>query len=67
MAGCGIKGDQAEGRLFIHLGDDSAFTAIRQGSDTDALLTALRHGEGQVVLGKVKPAAKVGSRLRRVK
>ncbi len=24
-----ITGDQAEGRLFIHLGDDSAFTAVR--------------------------------------
>ncbi len=25
-----VTGDQAEGRLFIHLGDDSAFTAVRQ-------------------------------------
>jgi hypothetical protein len=25
-----ICGNQAEGRIFIHLGDDSAFTAVRQ-------------------------------------
>lgn len=24
-------GDQARGRIFIHLGDDSAFTAVRAG------------------------------------
>jgi hypothetical protein len=24
-----VTGDQAQGRLFIHLGDDSAFTAVR--------------------------------------
>lgn len=26
-----VTGDQAEGRIFIHLGDDSAFTAVRSG------------------------------------
>lgn len=26
-----VNGDHAEGRIFFHLGDDSAFTAIRQG------------------------------------
>ena len=26
-----VTGDQAEGRFFIHLGDDSAFTALRAG------------------------------------
>ena len=25
-----VSGDQAVGRLFIHLGDDSAFSAVRQ-------------------------------------
>lgn len=25
-----VTGDLAEGRFFIHLGDDSAFTAVRQ-------------------------------------
>lgn len=27
-----VKGDQAEGRFFFHLGDDSSFTAVRQDS-----------------------------------
>lgn len=26
-----VTGDQAQGRIFIHLGDDSGFTAIRAG------------------------------------
>ncbi|HET8899322.1 MAG TPA: hypothetical protein VFN09_11175 [Rhodanobacteraceae bacterium] len=26
-----VTADQAEGRIFIHLGDDSAFTAARSG------------------------------------
>jgi hypothetical protein len=26
-----VTGDRAQGRIFIHLGDDSAFTAIRVG------------------------------------
>ena len=26
-----VTADQAEGRIFIHLGDDSAFTAVRAG------------------------------------
>lgn len=26
-----ISGDKAEGRLFIHMGDDSAFSAVRRG------------------------------------
>ncbi|HMM72555.1 MAG TPA: hypothetical protein PKC22_10110 [Rhodocyclaceae bacterium] len=28
-----VTGDQAEGRIFIHLGDDSAFTAVRQNAE----------------------------------
>ena len=27
-----VTSDQAQGRIFIHLGDDSAFTALRQKS-----------------------------------
>jgi hypothetical protein len=26
-----VTDDQAQGRIFIHLGDDSAFTAVRSG------------------------------------
>lgn len=26
-----VTGDEAQGRIFIHLGDDSAFTAVRAG------------------------------------
>lgn len=26
-----VTSDQAQGRIFIHLGDDSAFTAVRAG------------------------------------
>lgn len=26
-----VTGDQAEGQIFIHLGDDSGFTAVRVG------------------------------------
>lgn len=26
-----VTADQAEGQIFIHLGDDSAFTAVRSG------------------------------------
>lgn len=26
-----VTGDQAQGRIIIHLGDDSAFTAVRAG------------------------------------
>lgn len=26
-----VTGDQAQGHIFIHLGDDSAFTAVRSG------------------------------------
>lgn len=29
-------GDQAQGRIFIHQGDDSAFTAVRQSTETTA-------------------------------
>lgn len=32
-----VTGDQAEGRLFIHLGDDSAFTAVRQAAGPAAV------------------------------
>lgn len=39
-----VDGDHAEGRIFIHLGDDSAFTAIRQDGETDALISILRQG-----------------------
>jgi hypothetical protein len=28
-----VTGDQAEGRFFIYLGDDSGFTAVRQNAD----------------------------------
>ena len=60
-----VTGDQAEGRFFIHLGDDSGFTAVRQ--DTDALQGILQHGEEQLAQGKVKPVAEAVKRLRRVK
>ncbi len=26
-----VTGDQAQGRIFIHMGEDSAFTAVRAG------------------------------------
>ena len=41
-----VTGDQAEGRFFIHLGDDSGFAAVRQ--DADALQSILQHGEEQL-------------------
>jgi hypothetical protein len=28
-----VAGDTAEGRIFIHQGDDSGFTAVRQGRE----------------------------------
>ncbi len=31
-----INGNHAEGRIFIHLGDDSAFTAVRQNGEAEA-------------------------------
>ena len=32
-----VTGDQAEGRIFIHLGDDSGFTAVRQNEEAKVL------------------------------
>ena len=62
-----MTGDQAEGRMFIHLGDDSAFTAIRQDAEAKAPSAILQHGEDQLAQGKAKPVAAAGKRLRRVK
>lgn len=31
IAADSVTRDQAEGRIFIHMGDDSAFTAVRSG------------------------------------
>ena len=59
-----VDGDQAEGRIFIHLGDDSAFTAVRQNSEAESLTSILRQGDGEVAQGKVKPVAEVVKRLR---
>ncbi len=60
-------GNQAQGRIFIHLGDDSAFTAVRQDAEDKALSAILQHGEDQLAQGKVKPVAAVLKRLRQVK
>lgn len=46
-----VTGDHAEGRFFIHLGDDSGFTAVRQ--DAGALQGVLQHGEEQLAQGTV--------------
>ena len=62
-----VTGDQAEGRIFIHLGDDSAFTAVRQNAEAKVLQGILQHGEQQLAQGKVRPVAEVVKRLRRVK
>lgn len=62
-----VTGDQAHGRIFIHLCDDSAFTAVRQDAEAKPLQTILQHGEEQLAKGKVKPVAEVVKRLRRVK
>lgn len=62
-----VTGDQAEGRIFIHLGDDSGFTAVRQDAEAKALQCVLQHGEQQLAQGKVRPVAEVVKRLRRVK
>ncbi|MGC8509156.1 MAG: hypothetical protein ACP5NM_12960, partial [Thiomonas sp.] len=62
-----VTGDQAEGPIFIHLGDDSSFTAVRQDAEAKALQAILQHGEEQLAQGKVKPVAEVVTRLRRVK
>ncbi len=61
-----MTGDQAEGRMFIHLGDNSAFTAIRN-AEAKAPPAILQHGEDQLAQGKAKPVAAAGKRLRRVK
>jgi hypothetical protein len=58
-----INGDQAEGRFFIHLGEDSAFTAVRQTAEAKAVRAILQHGEEQLAQGKVKPVAEVVKRL----
>lgn len=62
-----VTGDQAQGRIFIHLGDDSAFTSVRQDAEDSALQAILQHGEDQLAQGKVKPVAEVVKRLRRLK
>ncbi|BEV17019.1 hypothetical protein HBDW_38070 [Herbaspirillum sp. DW155] len=36
-----VTGDEAQGRIFIHLGDDSAFTAERSSSECVRLATRL--------------------------
>lgn len=45
---CDLTGEfqfgSAQGRIFIHLGDDSAFTAIRQDAEAKALSAILQHG-----------------------
>ena len=62
-----VTADQAQGRIFMHLGDDSAFTAVRQDAEAKALQAILLYGDDQLALGKVKPVAEVVKRLRRVK
>ena len=62
-----VDADQAEGRIFIHLGDDSGFVAVRQESEAKTLRAILQHGEDQLAQGKVKPVAEVVKRLRRMK
>jgi excisionase family DNA binding protein len=62
-----VTGDQAQGRIFIHLGDDSAFTSVRQDAEASALQAILQHGEDQLAQGKVKLLAEVVKRLRRLK
>ena len=32
-----VKGDEAEGRICLHQGDDSDFTAVRRSSNADVL------------------------------
>jgi hypothetical protein len=59
-----VDGDQAEGRIFIHLGDDSAFTASRQNDEAEALIRTLQQGDEDVAQGKVKPVSAVVKRLR---
>lgn len=62
-----VTGDQVQGRIFIHLGDDSAFTAVRQDAKAKTLRAILQHGKEQLAQGKVKPVAEVVKRLQRVK
>ena len=62
-----VTGDQAQGRIFIHLGDDSAFTAVRQDGEVTALRAILQHGEDQLAQGKIKQVAEVVKRQRRMK
>lgn len=59
-----VDGDLAEGRIFIHLGDASAFTAVRQKGEAEAQVSILQRGEDEVSQGKVKPVAAVVKRLR---
>jgi hypothetical protein len=59
-----VDGDQAEGRIFIHLGDDSAFTASRQNDEVEALIRLLQQGDEDVAQGKVKPVSAVAKCLR---
>ncbi len=53
--------------VFIHLGDHSAFTAVRQDAEAKPLQTILQHCEEQLAQGKVKPLVEVVKRLQRVK
>jgi len=46
-----VTDDQAQGHIFIHLGDDSAFTAVRQDAETKTLRAILQHGEEQLAQG----------------
>ena len=62
-----VTGDQTHGCIFIHLGDDSAFTDVRQNAEVKTLQAILQQGEEQLAQGKVKPVAEVVKRLRRVK
>ena len=62
-----VTGDQAQGRIFIHLGDDSTFTAVRLDAQAQTLPVDLQNGDAQLAHGKVKPVDEVVKRLRRVK
>jgi hypothetical protein len=59
-----VTGDQAEGRIFIHLGDDSDFTAVRQDAEAKVLQGILQQSEQQLIQGKVKPLAELVTQVR---
>jgi hypothetical protein len=62
-----VAGSRAEGRIFIHLSDDSAFAATRQEAQIKAPLTIVQQDEDQLAPGKGKPGADVIKGLWRVK